>query len=78
MLTLKLTTKPGERASGAADIYYVWQRRYEFVLQSHGLAPMYFASLQRLAHTLGGIVSWDRWSEDAKIQLDHLQLRGAF
>jgi len=78
MLTLRLATKPGQRISGGADVYYVWQRKYEYVLQTHGLTPMYFASLAKLAHTLGGMVSWDRWSDDAQAQLDHLQLRGAF
>ena len=78
MLTLRLTTKPGQRNNGSADVYYVWQRRDEYVLQTHGLSPMHFPSLTKLAHTLGGIVPWERWSEDAQLQLDHLKLRGAF
>ena len=78
MLMLRLATKPGQRVSGAADVYYVCERRGEFVLQSHDLAPRSFASLDKLAHTLGGIVPWEQWSEEAQIQLDHLKLRGAF
>jgi hypothetical protein len=79
MLTLRLATKPGQRTNGAAaDVYYVWERRGTYVLQTHDLAPLSFASLDRLAHTLGGMVPWDRWSEDAQVQLDHLKLRGAF
>lgn len=78
MLTLRLTTKPGQRSDGSEDVYYVWQRRDEYVLQTHGLSPMPFPSLTKLAHTLGGIVPWDRWSEEAQLQLDHLKLRGAF
>jgi hypothetical protein len=78
MLTLRLATKPGQRISGAADVYYVWQRRNEYVLQTHGLSPMHFPSLAKLAHTLGGMVPWDHWSDEAQLQLDHLKLRGAF
>ena len=78
MLTLRLATKPGQRISGAADVYYVWERRGTYVLQTHGLTPMPFETLARLAHTLGGMVTWDRWSEDAQLQLHHLNLRGAF
>lgn len=78
MLTLRLTTKPDQRLSGAADVYYVWERKGTYVLQTYGLAPMPFASLAKLAHTLGGIVPWEHWSEDAQLQLDHLKLRGAF
>jgi hypothetical protein len=78
MLKLKLTTKTGQRHDGSADVYYVSQRLGEYVLQTHVLAPQRFASLTALAHTLGGIVPWDRWSEDAQLQLDQLKLRGAF
>ncbi len=78
MLTLRLSTKPGQRVDGSADVYYVWQRRDEYVLQTYGLAPMHFPSLTKLAHTLGGIVPWERWSEETQLQLDHLKLRGAF
>ena len=78
MLTLRLTTKADQRVGGGEDVYYVWQRRDAYVLQTHGLAPMSFPSLVKLAHTLGGIVAWDRWSDEAQLQLDHLDLRGAF
>ena len=78
MLTLRLTTKPGQRNNGSEDVYYVWQRRDKYVLQTHGLSPMHFSSLTQLAHTLGGIVPWERWSEDAQLQLDHLKLRETF
>lgn len=78
MLLLKLVTKEGQRLSGAADTYYVTQIRGEYVLQTHSLAPMHFASIAKLAHTLGGTVPWDRWSDEAQLQLTHLKLRGAF
>lgn len=78
MLILKLTTKPGQLLSGSADVYYVTQRRGVYALQNHGLAPRRFATLAQLAHTLGGIVAWDRWSKTTQGQLDHLKLRGAF
>ena len=75
---LRLATKPGQRVSGAADVYYVWQRRDAYVLQTYGQTPMPFATLAKLAHTLGGMIPWDRWSEEAQLQLAHLKLRGAF
>ena len=78
MIVAKLVTKLGQRLSGAADTYYVTQRLGDYVLHTHGLAPMHFATLTKLAHTLGGIVPWDRWSDEAQLQLDHLKLRGAF
>ena len=78
MLHLKLVTKPGQLLGGRADVYYVTQARDEYVLHNHALAPKRFASLAKLAHTLGGIVAWDRWSDDAQLQLEHLKLKGAF
>lgn len=78
ILLCKLTTKPGQLVGGSADAYYVSQDRGEYVLQNHGLAPRRFATLSKLAHTLGGVVSWDRWSSEAQLQLDQLGLKGAF
>lgn len=75
---LKLVTKPGQRLGGHADIYYVAQKADAYMLHHHGFAPQRFASLEKLAHTLGGVVPWDRWSDEAQHQLDHLNLRGAF
>lgn len=77
-LYLKLVTKPGQRVGGGADVYYVLEVRGAYVLRVHGLAHQRFTSLPKLAHTLGGMVPWDRWSAEAQHQLDHLGLRGAF
>lgn len=74
----KLTTKPGQLISGSADIYYVSQDRGEYVLRNHGLAPKRFPTLAKLAHTLGGGITWDRWSLETQLQLEHLGLKGAF
>ena len=78
MILFKLVTKPGQLVSGAADIYYVSQVRNEYILSNHRLAQRSFATLAKLAHTLGGGISWDRWSPEAQLQLDHLGLKGAF
>jgi hypothetical protein len=45
----------------------------EFIQRSVGVD-----AAGELAHTLGGIVPWEQWSEEAQLQLDHLKLRGAF
>ena len=76
-LLCKLVTLPGQLVSGSADAYYVSQDSGEYVLHNHGLAPRRFATLPQLAHTLGGVVAWDRWSPEAQLQLDQLGLRGA-
>jgi hypothetical protein len=78
VLRLKLITKPGQLLGGAADVYYVTQANGEYVLRNHALGSKRFGSLTKLAHTLGGIVAWDRWSGDAQLQLEHLNLKGAF
>lgn len=78
ILLFKLTTLPGQLVSGSADAYYVSQDNGEYVLHHHGLTPKRFRTLAKLAHTLGGVVAWDRWSPEAQLQLDHLGLRGAF
>jgi hypothetical protein len=78
MLVMKLVTKEGQRASGAVDTYYVVQHLGTYTLRTHGLAPMHFRTLDKLAHTLGGMIPWERWSSEAQLQLDHLKLRGAF
>lgn len=75
---LKFITKPGQLLGGGADVYYVTQDRYGYVLRNHGLALKRFASLDKLAHTLGGIVPWNRWSDDTQLQLEHLKLKSAF
>lgn len=35
MLTLRLTTKPGQRSDGTVDVYYVWRHRDEYMLQTY-------------------------------------------
>ncbi len=77
-LLLKLVTKSGQYLGDRAGVFYVVQNRDSYVLHTHGLAPMRFASLAKLAHTLGGMVSWDRWVADTQLQLDYFNLRGAF
>lgn len=78
MLRLKLVTRPGQLLGGVADNYYVTQDNGAYVLCNHALGSKRFGSLSKLAHTLGGIVAWDRWSDDAQLQLEHLNLKGAF
>lgn len=78
MLLCKLVTKPGQRVSGAADSYYVTQSPAGYGLYTYGLAPRTFKTLPALAHTLGGGVNWDRWSDESQQMLEHLKLRGAF
>ncbi len=78
MLLLKLVTKPGQYLGDKAGAFYVVQKRDNYVLHTHGLAPMRFPTLAKLAHTLGGMVAWDRWTKDAQLQLDYHDLRGAF
>jgi hypothetical protein len=78
VIVLRLETLPGQLHTGAADLYYVTQCRGEYTLRNHHLAPKTFATLEALAHTLGGMIAWDRWSPETQLQLDHLKLRGAF
>lgn len=78
MLTLKLVTKPGQLRGDMTDVYYVTHLRGEYKLHNHGLGAKAFGSLKSLAHSLGGIVAWDRWSDDAQTQLEHLNLKGHF
>lgn len=78
MILYALVTRPGQLVSGAADIYYISLVRNEYVLSNHNLAQRSFATLAKLAHTLGGGISWDRWSSEAQRQLEHLGLKGSF
>ena len=77
-LLLKLVTKPGQYLGDRAGFFYVMEGNGGYVLHTHGLAPMRFTTLAKLAHTLGGMVSWDRWVEDTQLQLNYFNLRGAF
>lgn len=77
-ILLKLVTKPGQYLGDRAGIFYVVEDRDDYVLHTHGLAPIRFASLAKLAHTLGGMVSWNRWVADTQLQLNYFNLREAF
>lgn len=75
---IALRTLPGQNLSGSADTYFIVERAGTWTLRSHYFAPRAFRSIERLAHTLGGIVPWERWDKDAQDQLQWLGVRGAF
>lgn len=73
-----LRTLPGQLVSGSADVYYISEKRGVYTLRNHSLAPRTFPSLSALAHTLGGIVPWARWSPDAQLQITQLKIAAHF